>query len=152
MSRTVAEWQGKTDDHRAPGSVRDRIMAREGNLCHLCGCEIVGKKWDLDHVLALINGGENRETNLRPAHRKCHVEKTALDVAEKAKVAAVRKKHIGITRPKQTIKSPGFAPSEKAAKRQGKPPMAYRQLYAPVVLTSPIESDRTIVEIRKAQP
>ncbi|QIB36837.1 HNH endonuclease [Rhizobium oryzihabitans] len=117
MARTVEEWIGKSDDHRAPGSVRDRIMSRDKRICHLCQSEIqVGQKWDLDHVTALINGGENRESNLKPAHRKCHVEKTALDVAEKAKVAAVRKKHLGITRPKQTIQSPGFQKSAKPKK------------------------------------
>lgn len=129
MSRTVSEWIGKTDDHRAPGTVRDRIMAREGNRCHLCGCEIDGKKWDLDHVKALINGGENRESNLKPAHRKCHIAKTAQDVAEKAKVAAVRKKHLGITRPTGKIKSAGFPKTEKAARRDPKPSLPYRPLY-----------------------
>jgi len=116
MARTVDEWIGATDDQRAPPRVRERIFTRD-STCHLCKCEIqVGQKWDLDHVKALINGGENRETNLRPAHRKCHVGKTALDLAEKAKVAAIRKKHIGITRPKQTIKSAPFPKSEKQKK------------------------------------
>jgi 5-methylcytosine-specific restriction enzyme A len=127
--RSVPEWIGKTDDHRAPGSVRDRIMARDSS-CHLCGQPIqTAQKWDLDHVKALINGGENREGNLRPAHRKCHVAKSAADVAEKAKVAAIRKKHVGITRPAQSIKSPGFPVTEKAAKRQSKPPLPRRPLY-----------------------
>lgn len=118
MARTVSEWIGKTDDHRAPAKVRDRIMIREGNKCHLCSREIVaGEKWDLDHVVALINGGENRETNLKPAHRKCHVEKTAADVAEKARIAAKRRKNLGIrTTPAKPIRSPGFAKSEKKSK------------------------------------
>lgn len=131
MTRSVSEWIGKSDDHRAPGRVRDRIMAREGNHCHLCGCAIDGKKWDLDHVIALINGGENRESNLKPAHRKCHVEKTAADVAEKARIAAVRKKHLGIRAPKQKIKSAGFPVSESAAKRQTKIPLPPRALFKP---------------------
>ncbi|WCK26593.1 HNH endonuclease [Agrobacterium pusense] len=92
-------------------------MIRDKRICHICECEIqVGQTWDLDHVKALINGGENRETNLRPAHRKCHVEKTALDVAEKAKVASIRKKHLGITRPAGKIKSAPFPKSEKPKK------------------------------------
>lgn len=128
MARTVSEWIGKTDDHRAPGSVRDRIITRD-NRCHLCGLPVEGKKWDLDHVKALINGGENRESNLRPSHIKCHKEKTALDVAEKAKVAAIRKKHLGITRPAQSIKSAPFPTSEKAAKRATKPSLPPRSLY-----------------------
>jgi len=129
MSRTVSEWIGKSDDHRAPGSVRDRIMDREGNRCHLCGCEIDGKKWDLDHVIALINGGENRESNLKPAHRKCHIAKTAQDVAEKAKIAAVRKKHLGITRPTGKIKSAGFPKASKPERQTSKQNLPPRALY-----------------------
>src|SRR5690606_5689949 len=67
-----------------------------GRKCHICRQPIIGKKWALDHVTALINGGENRETNLAPVHIACHAEKTAKDVAEKARIAAKRRKHIGI--------------------------------------------------------
>ncbi|MEZ2132731.1 MULTISPECIES: HNH endonuclease [unclassified Sinorhizobium] len=131
MSRSVEEWIGKTDDHRASGKVRDRIMKRDNRCCHLCSREIQpGEKWDLDHVVALINGGENRETNLKPAHRKCHTEKTALDVAEKSRVAAVRKKHLGIKPvPSKPIRSAGFPPTEKSIKRQAKPSLPPRRLY-----------------------
>lgn len=130
MARTVEEWIGKSDDHRAPGSVRERIMKRENDCCHLCGLKIVGKKWDLDHVKALINGGENRESNLKPAHRSCHIDKTAQDVAEKAKVAAIRKKHLGIkTRASKPIRSAPFQKSEKAARRQPKARLPQPPLY-----------------------
>lgn len=131
MARTVPEWIGKSDDHRAPGKVRDRIMAREGNRCHLCTREIVsGEKWDLDHVVALINGGENREANLKPAHRKCHVEKTAADVAEKAKTAAKRMRHLNIRpAPAKPIQSAPFPKTAKAERRQTKPSLPPRRLF-----------------------
>lgn len=130
MSRSVSEWIGKTDDQRASGKVRQRIFDRDCR-CHLCGIEIqTGQKWDLDHVKALINGGENRESNLRPAHVKCHKDKTARDVAEKAKVAAVRQRHIGAkTTPAKPIRSAGFPKSEKALRRQPKPSLPPKQLY-----------------------
>jgi 5-methylcytosine-specific restriction protein A len=132
MARTVSEWIGKSDDHRAPGSVRDRILKREP-CCHLCSLPIDGtKKWDLDHVVALINGGENRESNLRPAHRKCHVEKTARDVAEKAKVAAVRKKHNGSVRPAGKLKGHPFPTTGKAEKRVQRQSLPPRQLFREV--------------------
>jgi len=128
--RSVEEWIGRTDDHRAPGKVRQRIFDRDCR-CHLCGVEIqIAQKWDLDHVKALINGGENRESNLRPAHVKCHKDKTARDVAEKAKVAAIRQKHIGArTAPAKPIRSAGFPKTEKAARRQVKTPLPPRPLY-----------------------
>lgn len=130
MARKTEEWIGKNDDHRAPPRVRDRIVDAHPN-CHLCGTSVQGTKWDLDHVVALINGGENREGNLRPVHRKCHLAKTASDVKEKAKVAKVRGKHNGSIRPKQTIKGPGF-PATDRSDRPSKsvlPPLQRRQLY-----------------------
>lgn len=130
MARTVEEWIGMTDDHRAPQKVRDRIFTRD-NRCHLCEQPIqVGEKWDLDHVKALINGGENREKNLRPAHRKCHKVKTARDVAEKAKVAAIRMRHNGSARPKQTIQSKNdLRTRPERDTNKGLPPLQRRKLY-----------------------
>jgi len=55
--------------------------------------------WDVDHMVALCNGGEHRESNLAPALREKHREKTAADVAEKSIVARKRAKHLGIKKP-----------------------------------------------------
>ena len=88
MSRAVAEWIGKTDDSKVPPHVRARIFKNRGGRCHLAGRVIrAGEPWDLDHIIALVNGGENRESNLAPALKDKHREKTAADVAEKAEVA-----------------------------------------------------------------
>lgn len=138
MARTVSEWIGKTDDHRAPGTVRQRVFDRERGCCHLCGQPIQtpGQKWDLDHVKALINGGENRDTNLKPAHRKCHKDKTRADIAEKVKVAAMRQRHTGAKGPAGNLKSAPFTPSEKTARRNeraaGQAPLSPRPLFAQI--------------------
>lgn len=105
MARSVSEWIGDTDDQRAPPRVRQRIFDDCGGKCHICGVVIVGKKWALDHVKALINGGENRQSNLKPIHITCHAVKTVADVAEKAKVAAIRQKHTGAVRPSSSLSS-----------------------------------------------
>lgn len=95
--RAVEEWRGKTPDAAVPPRVRLRIFEREAGRCWLSGRKIVpGDAWDLDHKVALCNGGEHRESNLFPALRDKHREKTAEDVAEKSKVARVRAKHLGI--------------------------------------------------------
>lgn len=61
---------------------------------------MVGDKWDTDHVIALINGGKNIESNLAPILRgKPHKEKTAQDVATKSKTSRMRAKHLGIRKP-----------------------------------------------------
>lgn len=96
MARSVDEWIGKTDDDSPPPRVRVRVFERYGGRCHLSGRMIrPGDEWDLDHVTALINGGENRESNLAPALRDAHRAKTAEDVAAKSKVARIKAKHIG---------------------------------------------------------
>jgi 5-methylcytosine-specific restriction enzyme A len=103
MSRSVEEWIGKSDDSAVPPRVRLRIFERHDGRCHLTGKKIMpGDAWDLDHVVALINGGEHRELNLAPAIRAAHRTKTAADVKLKAKVARTKAKHLGI-KPKRTI-------------------------------------------------
>lgn len=133
MARTVKEWQGRTDGTKAPPRVRQRIFDRDNGTCHLCKLPIkVGETWHLDHIKALINGGENRESNLAPAHAHCHMAKTREDVAEKKKVNRVRQKHTGAVRPKQSIQGRGFAKSEKPKRisKDALPELPRPQLYA----------------------
>jgi 5-methylcytosine-specific restriction enzyme A len=112
MSRATKEWVGKTPDSKIPPRVRLRIFEAHGGVCHLSGRKIAaGELWDIDHIIALINGGLHRESNLAPALRDKHREKTADDVAEKAKVARKAKANLGLKPPPaKPIQSPGFAP------------------------------------------
>jgi 5-methylcytosine-specific restriction enzyme A len=113
MTRSIPMWHGKTDDAAIPARVRVRVFERHGGICHLSGRRIrAGDLWDVDHVVALVNGGENRESNLAPALRDKHREKTAADVAEKATVYRKRAKHLGIRKP-STLQSRGFEPRPK---------------------------------------
>jgi len=103
-ARSVPEWVGKTPDTAIPPRVRLRVFERFGGVCQETGVKInAGDQWDCDHEIALSNGGENREGNLRPVLRAAHRAKTAKDVAQKAKDRRVRQKHIGIHKPKTTI-------------------------------------------------
>ena len=105
MTREVAEWIGRTPDTPAPPRVRLRVFERYNGLCYLSGRKIMpGDKWQLEHPHALINGGENRESNLAPALVDAHKVKTAEDVKQKAKNDRVRKRHLGIKKPR-TIRS-----------------------------------------------
>jgi hypothetical protein len=112
MTRTVKEWVGKTPDSKIPPRVRLRVFEAHGGICHLSGRKIAaGEPWAIDHVIALINGGENRENNLAPILIDKHKEKTAADVKEKATVARKAKANLGIkSPPAKPIQSPGFAP------------------------------------------
>lgn len=104
MTREVEEWIGASPDTAIPKRVRLRVFERCGGRCHISGRKIMpGDKWDMDHVVALVNGGENRESNLAPALSTEHKIKTAADVAQKSKERRVRAKHIGLHRPKSIV-------------------------------------------------
>lgn len=111
--RTVPEWIGATPDTPVPPRVRLRIFQNHNGRCHVSNHKIMpGDAWALDHIIALCNGGENRERNLAPILVDKHREKTARDVAEKSKVARMAAKHAG-TWPKsrRPLRSRGFPKS-----------------------------------------
>ncbi len=101
MSRKVEEWIAEHDDQAIPTRVKLRIWEREEGRCWISGRKIMpGDLFDYDHKVALINGGEHRESNLFPALRDKHREKTKEDVAEKAAHNKAHAKRLGIDKPK----------------------------------------------------
>lgn len=111
--RSVPEWIGKTPDSAIPPRVRLRVFDRHAGRCHLSDRKIrPGELWDCDHVVALINGGEHRESNLAPALRDKHRQKTAEDVAEKAVTYRKRSSALGIKPKRKQIQSAGFQKAE----------------------------------------
>ena len=69
--RTVPEWIGETPATALPLRVKLRVFDRHGGRCHWSGKKIAaGDRWDVDHICALANGGENRESNLAPILRE----------------------------------------------------------------------------------
>jgi 5-methylcytosine-specific restriction endonuclease McrA len=99
--RKVEEWIGKHDDQPVPPLVRARIFETHNGVCHLSGRKIrPGEAWELEHIIALCNGGEHRESNMAPALVQPHKVKTAQDRKIKSKIDRVRKRHIGIRKPR----------------------------------------------------
>lgn len=85
MPRTVSEWIGKTDDSVPPPRVKLRILRTHNEADYLTGIPFREvDKIEFDHIVAICNGGENRESNLAPTLADKHKEKTAPDVAERA--------------------------------------------------------------------
>lgn len=106
MSRSTEEWIGKTDDSDPPPRVRLRVFLRYDGKCQGgCGRKIVsGERWVCDHKQAVINDGENCESNLQPICDWCDKKvKTPADVAEKSATYEKRLAHYGIKRSKRTI-------------------------------------------------
>ena len=103
MAREVNEWIGKTDDTQIPARVKLRILMKHGGECVLCTLPIgVIRAPAYDHAVALINGGENRETNIQLLCVPCHRVKTSVDVAVKSSNARRLKKRLGL-KPRRTI-------------------------------------------------
>lgn len=99
--RAVPEWVADHDDQRVPPRVRARVFDKHHGVCGLTNKTIrPGDQWQLDHIVALTLGGQHRETNLVPVLKQPHKEKTKRDVAMKAKNYRVRKRHLGIKKPR----------------------------------------------------
>lgn len=121
MGRAVEEWIGATPDTPAPPRVRLRRFDHFNGVCQLTFRKIrPGDKWELHHAKALINGGENRESNLVPVLKAAHKLETAANVAEKSRVYAKRLKHVGIT-PKAGRPFPGSRRDKWMKPVNGKP-------------------------------
>jgi 5-methylcytosine-specific restriction protein A len=96
-ARSLPEWVGATPDSPIPPRVRVRVAMRAGRCCQQCTRPILeGDRGEVDHIVALVNGGENRESNLRFICRWCHAKKTLADVEEKSRVSRRLKRSLGI--------------------------------------------------------
>lgn len=127
MARAVPEWIGATESTPAPPRVRLRVFRAHNGICHRSGRKIMpGDVWQTDHIIAMIDGGKNCESNLAPILSEFHKEKTKEEVARKAKVDAVAKRHLGIKRAVKKIEIRGFARSERVANRKEKLPLPPR--------------------------
>jgi 5-methylcytosine-specific restriction endonuclease McrA len=92
--RATKEWFGKRPESMPPPSVKRRILERENWLCYKTKVSLRDRTdFDFDHIIALCNGGENREANIAPILRIAHREKTKKDVAERVVVDNIINAH-----------------------------------------------------------
>lgn len=115
MTRAIPEWIGKTPDTPVPPRVALRVYMKYEGVCQCgCGWRISARdKWQCDHIIALVNGGENRERNLQPLIVAHHKSKTRQDVAIKSKTYRTRLKHLGIKRARSSFQTNRDAPWKK---------------------------------------
>ena len=97
MTRSVEEWFGATDNTRPPPHVRLRVLNRFGQQCPKCTRSLKYVAWECDHIVALENKGENRESNLQPlCITPCHSDKTRADRKLKTKTDHLQRRDFGI--------------------------------------------------------
>jgi len=98
--RSVEEWIGDSPDQVPPQRVRLRVFERNRGRCHKCTRPLYPKDtWTLEHLVAIINGGQNRESNLDVTCSWCVPGKNAEDAAIKKKGYRTRAKHFGAKQP-----------------------------------------------------
>jgi 5-methylcytosine-specific restriction endonuclease McrA len=108
-------------------AMRLRIWAAHSGTCHLCQLPIHasrGEGWHVEHVKPLWLGGEDKESNMAPAHVDCHAPKTKEEATVRAKSNRQKARDIGAVTPKAKIASRGFAKRERPEKI-GLPPRRF---------------------------
>jgi 5-methylcytosine-specific restriction enzyme A len=86
-ARPVPEWIGRKPTSMPSKLVKLRIYAKQNGLC-ACGCTRVMNlerdKIDCDHIVPLIDGGLNAESNLQLMLAEHHGEKTKAENSQRA--------------------------------------------------------------------
>jgi 5-methylcytosine-specific restriction protein A len=115
QGRSVEEWIGKTPDSMPPRTVRLRIFERHQGKDLFSSRKIMpGDKWELCHIIALEDGGENRESNLAPGLYAAHRKETGRENSQRATERNRRMAHLNIRKaPYKPIQSAPFAKREK---------------------------------------
>lgn len=121
MSRSTPEWIGATDDTAIPSRVKMRIWFKHDGICAgKCKRKLrAGDEPQYDHIVALCNGGQNRESNFQLLCAWCHKEKTGDDVAEKSLVYRKQLSHGGIKSKPKGRPMPGTKASGWRKKMNG---------------------------------
>jgi 5-methylcytosine-specific restriction protein A len=110
-TRERPEWVATSPDQAIPKIVKLRIWEREGGRCYLTGRKIdaVRDAFEYEHVIALANGGQHRESNIRLALKDAHKVKTRADIDTAVKTRRQQLKHLGQwPKSKTPLKSRGF--------------------------------------------
>lgn len=81
-----ADWSVDIKRSRKNLGVKERtLLERDGNKCFYCGEEIMDEHMSVEHLLALIHGGNNHISNLVLAHKSCNQKVGHMSVIDKIK-------------------------------------------------------------------
>src|SRR4051812_44495176 len=95
-----------------------KIFVAADGICHICRQQIRdGERWDAEHVTPLSMGGADNDTNLRPAHVKCHRAKSNAEAGQRAKRnETIARGYVG-NQPKRGFRKPTGTRYDWKAKR-----------------------------------
>ncbi|QIG67286.1 HNH endonuclease protein [Rhizobium phage RHph_TM3_3_3] len=136
MSRREFTKQTRRDALKRSGLLCEAVGAMYGHPAgHRCNAPLsAGVQYD--HIVLDANSKDNSLENCAAVCIPCHRWKTANhDTPMAAKTVRMQDKARNIrTGPVKKLSGPGFPVSEKAAKRQAKPPLPPRPLYQPAII------------------
>ena len=93
----IENHRSETCATSVPPRVKLRIFERFKGACYLSNVKIQpGDTWELEHIIALCNGGTHSESNMAPALTAPHKVKTKADMRAKTKNERIRKRFAGI--------------------------------------------------------
>lgn len=72
----------KSERIRFGKDVRIAVHAKCHGHCAYCGCKVTMQEMQIDHIVALHNGGDNSLANLLPACRQCNFYKSTLTLEQ----------------------------------------------------------------------
>ena len=76
---TKKKFTGTTRDRRkVPEQLKKKVASDQGWRCKHCG-NVLDSKYEVDHILALEDDGDNKIDNLQALCRNCHGKKTLSD-------------------------------------------------------------------------
>lgn len=80
MSNSAAYYRTKQFGGRFVEFVeRAIVLALHGGKCGICHEPIVGKQYQVDHIVPLKSGGDHSYENTQPTHPRCHEAKSATE-------------------------------------------------------------------------
>jgi 5-methylcytosine-specific restriction protein A len=99
MTRT---WTTPTP-RKTDRKLRAAIFVRQDGKCACCPTKLHLKRWILDHVTPLEEGGADDETNLQAICEPCSKAKTSVEATERASYRIKRDKHAGIVQKRSSF-------------------------------------------------
>jgi 5-methylcytosine-specific restriction protein A len=121
----LKEWVGKSAEAMPGQTVLLRLYAKQNGIC-ACGCGQVMNlnrdKVDCDHIVALIDGGENRENNLQLLLHACHKAKTSAEASARSEERRHKSKAFtALRKPQWGTQRLGSGNSQRRASTPTKP-------------------------------
>ncbi len=99
MTRT---WQQPTPRNTCR-KLRALVFVRQNGVCKTCPTKLHLKRWILDHVIPLEEGGADDESNLQAICEPCSKVKTSKEATERAEYRSTRDRHTGIKQSRNPI-------------------------------------------------